>query len=114
MVHMVYQINEWSLQLTDDRGLRCQHALGGVPGKARALPAQSSKPRSWQSRAPMVLGLQGHTGLCWAGKEQMENGTLWPGESVEEPGFELGTQAWLGFSSWTLGCKKIEVEASAK
>lgn len=80
MVHMVYQINEWSLQLTDDRGLRCQHVLGGVPGKARALPAQSSKPRSWQSRAPMVLGLQGHTGLCWAGKEQMENGTLWPGE----------------------------------
>lgn len=57
--------------MKDDQELRCLDVLRKVSGKASPGQHCHLSLGSQLSRAPMVLGLQGHTGLCWTERELM-------------------------------------------
>lgn len=61
--------------MRDDQGLRCSVVLSRRLDKARTY--QPSHPNPQLRRAPMVLGLQEHTGLSWTERGQIEVGMLW-------------------------------------
>ena len=62
--------------MRDDQGLRCSVVLSRRLGWARTY--QHGHPSPQLRRAPMVLGLQGHTELSWTERGQIEIGMLWP------------------------------------